>query len=94
LVLFLHAILIDGPRNVGLRHTAAAEADHGPELRSELVPLEPPVARDIDLTAAFAKTPPAMFMLAGVTPTLLATKTARHRANVEHPANYFLIRPR
>ena len=39
LVLFLHAILIDGPRNVGLRHTAAAEADHGPELRSEPVHL-------------------------------------------------------
>jgi hypothetical protein len=36
---------------------------------------------------------PAMFVFAGVTPALIAAKTARNGANVEHAADHLLIRP-
>ena len=35
---------------------------------------------------------PAMFVLAGVTPALLAAKTARQGTKVEHAADHLLIR--
>jgi hypothetical protein len=36
---------------------------------------------------------PAMFVLAGVTLTLLAAETARKGTNIEHTADHLLIRP-